>query len=212
MRIESKKIKSPKLIQNKIVIISNREKGRLESYCIKENSLKSIGILISLNTGMRLGELCALKWKNIDLYKKVFYVENTLQRVYEHEEKKTKILIDKPKTAKSIRYIPMSNKIYKILKSIKKEYKESDFFLSGDSEKYIEPRNYQKYYKNILKKCKMKSYKFHTLRHTFATNCIEVGMDVKSLSEMLGHSNVQITLDKYVHSSYKMQKKYFEKL
>ena len=92
------------------------------------------------------------------------------------------------------------------------KYKDDDFFLTGSNEKFIEPRNYQKYFKNALRKCRIKSYKFHTLRHTFASNCIEVGMDVKSLSEMLGHSSVEITLNKYVHSNYKLQKKYLEKL
>lgn len=135
-----------------------------------------------------------------------------MQRVYDNEQKKTKIIIDVPKTAKSIRQIPISNKLYEILKIIKKKYNDDDFFLTGSSQKFIEPRNYQKYFKNVLRKCRIKSYKFHTLRHTFASNCIEVGMDVKSLSEMLGHSSVEITLNKYVHSNYKMQKKYLEKL
>lgn len=210
--IKISKITSPKLVQSNVTILSNREKGRLENYCIKTNTLKSMGIVICLNTGIRIGELCALKWKNIDLDKKILYVNHTLQRVYDKKQKKTKIIIDVPKTAKSIRQIPISNKLYEILKAIKNKYNDDNFFLTGSSEKFIEPRNYQKYFKDILKKCRIKSYKFHTLRHTFASNCIEVGMDVKSLSEMLGHSSVEITLNKYVHSSYKLQKKYLEKL
>ena len=210
--IKISKITSPKLVQNNVTILSNREKGKLENYCIKVKTLKSIGILICLNTGIRIGELCALKWKNIDLDKKILYVNNTLQRVYDKKQKKTKIIIDVPKTTKSIRQIPISNKLYEILKTIKNKYNDENFFLTGSSEKFIEPRNYQKYFKNSLRKCRIKSYKFHTLRHTFASNCIEVGMDVKSLSEMLGHSSVEITLNKYVHSNYKLQKKYLEKL
>ena len=208
--IKISKIKSPKLVQGNVTILSNKEKGRLENYCIRVNT--SMGILICLNTGIRIGELCALKWKNIDLDKKILYVNNTLQRVYDKKQKKTKIIIDVPKTAKSIRQIPISNKLYEILKTIKNKYNDDNFFLTGSSEKFIEPRNYQKYFKNVLRKCRIKSYKFHTLRHTFASNCIEVGMDVKSLSEMLGHSSVEITLNKYVHSNYKLQKKYLEKL
>ena len=210
--IKISKIKSPKLVQRNVTILSNREKGRLENYCIRVNTLKSMGILICLNTGIRIGKLCALKWNNIDLDKKILYVNNTLQRVYDKKQKKTKIIIDVPKTAKSIRQIPISNKLYEILKTIKSKYNDDNFFLTGSSEKFIEPRNYQKYFKNVLRKCRIKSYKFHTLRHTFASNCIEVGMDVKSLSEMLGHSSVEITLNKYVHSNYKLQKKYLEKL
>lgn len=210
--IKIKKIKSPQLIQEKVEILSNREKGRLENACIRENTLKSIGILVCLNTGLRIGEICALKWENINLDKNILYVKKTLQRVYNKEERKTKVIIDVPKTISSIRAVPISNKLYEIIKPLKNEYKDEDFFLTGNNEKYFEPRSYQKYFKDILRKCKIRGYKFHTLRHTFSCNCIEVGMDAKSLSEILGHSKVEITLNRYVHSSYKMQKKYLEKL
>ena len=210
--IKIKKIKSPQLIQEKVEILSNREKGRLENACIRENTLKSIGILVCLNTGLRIGEICALKWENINLDKNILYVKKTLQRVYNKEERKTKVIIDVPKTISSIRAVPISNKLYEIIKPLKKNYKDEDFFLTGNKEKYFEPRSYQKYFKDILRKCKIRGYKFHTLRHTFSCNCIEVGMDAKSLSEILGHSKVEITLNRYVHSSYKMQKKYLEKL
>ena len=210
--IKIKKIKSPPLIQEKVEILSNRERGRLENACIRENTLKSIGILVCLNTGLRIGEICALKWENINLDKNILYVKKTLQRVYNKEERKTKVIIDVPKTISSIRAVPISNKLYEIIKPLKNNYKDEDFFLTGNNEKYFEPRSYQKYFKDILRKCKIKGYKFHTLRHTFSCNCIEVGMDAKSLSEILGHSKVEITLNRYVHSSYKMQKKYLEKL
>lgn len=210
--LKIKKIKSPKLMQEKVEILSNKERGKLENACIRENSLKSIGILICLNTGLRIGEVCALKWENINLDKKLLFVRKTLQRVYENKENGTKVIIDVPKTINSIRTIPISNKLYEILKPLKKKYKENDFFLTGNNEKFIEPRNYQKFFKQKLKNCKIKSYKFHALRHTFANNCLEVGMDIKSLSEVLGHSSVESTLNKYIHSNYKLQKKYLERL
>ena len=159
--IKIRKIKSPKLMQEKVEILSNREKGRLEHYCIRENSLKSIGILVCLNTGLRIGEICALKWENINLDKNMLYVKKTLQRIYDDKSRKTKVIIDAPKTISSIRAIPISNKLYEILKLLKKDYKDEDFFLSGDKEKYIEPRSYQKYFKDILRRCKIKGYKFH---------------------------------------------------
>lgn len=210
--IKIRKIKSPQLIQEKVEILSNRERGRLENACIRENTLKSIGILVCLNTGLRIGEICALKWENINLDKNILYVKKTLQRVYNKEERKTKVIIDVPKTISSIRAVPISNKLYEIIKPLKNNYKDEDFFLTGNKEKYFEPRSYQKYFKDILRKCKIRGYKFHTLRHTFSCNCIEVGMDAKSLSEILGHSKVEITLNRYVHSSYRIQKKYLEKL
>lgn len=207
-----KKITSPKLDIENIVIMSRREKSRLENYCIKDNSLKALGIVICLNTGLRIGEICALKWENINLNKRTLSVKNTLQRIYDDKTKKTKVIIDVPKTRKSVREIPLSTKLYELLKAIKKKYKDIDFFLTGSSQKYIEPRNYQFYFKSLLKKCKIKDYKFHQLRHFFATECISVGMDVKTLSVILGHASVDVTLNRYVHSDFKKQKKYLERL
>lgn len=208
-----KKIISPKQKSKTFRILSKREKGRLEKKCLTENNLKSYGVILGLNTGMRIGEICSLKWKNINLDKREIYVNSTLQRIYRVNQKRTEIIRDTPKSNSSVRSIPISSKLYEILKELKKNYKDEDYFLTGDKEKFIEPRNYQNTFKEILKKSKIGSkYTFHILRHTFATNCIEVGMDVKSLSEMLGHSSVEITLNRYVHSSYKIKKKFLEKL
>ena len=211
-QIKYENIELPKLENKKLKILTKRERNKIEKYCIKENSLKCIGILICLNTGIRIGELCALKWKNIDFTERTISINHTLQRVYSQTEKKSKVIIDKPKTDNSIRIIPMSNKLYEILKVIKKEYNPESFLLTGKEDKYIEPRTFQNSYKEMLKSLKIKPYKFHILRHTFATECVEVGMDIKSLSEILGHSDINITLNRYVHSSYKMKKKYLEKL
>ena len=210
--LQVKRINVPRLEKTRLKILSNKEKEKLEKYCFEKNTLKTLGIMLCLNTGMRVGEICALKWKNIDIESKYIYVENTLQRVYNGEKRNSNIIIDKPKSDSSIRSIPINQKMYDILKSMKKKYKDEDYFLSGKSNKIVEPRNYQYTFKSILKKCKLKPYKFHILRHTFATNCIEVGMDAKSLSEILGHSDVNITLGIYVHSSDKIKKKYLEKI
>lgn len=211
MRI--RKIVGPKLHKEPLLILNKREKNKLEKHCLELNTLKLLGIIISLNTGIRIGEMCALKWKNIDLDKREIRIRNTLERIYSEKEKKTKVIIDTPKSITSTRNIPITDKIYSILIKLKKLYKPEDFFLTGKPEKFIEPRNYQSTFKKILKESKIrKAYTFHILRHTFATNCIEVGMDIKSLSEVLGHANVEITLNKYVHSSYKRKKKFLEKL
>lgn len=207
-----KKIINPKLDSEEIVIMDKREKGKIQDYCLRNNSLKALGIVICLNTGLRIGEICALKWANINLKRKTLSVKNTLQRIYDNKNKTTKIIIDEPKTKKSMREIPLSTKIYELLKEIRKNYEDTDFFLTGNSTKYIEPRNYQIYFKNILKKCKIQHYKFHCLRHYFATECIAVGMDAKTLSIILGHASVDVTLNRYVHSDFKKQKKYLERL
>ncbi len=202
----------PKENRKLLEILSNKEKNKLENYCINENTLKSLGIVVCLNTGLRIGEICALKWKNIDLNKQILHITCTMQRIYNVQEKKTIISIDSPKTKTSLRDIPISSKMYNILIKLKKKYNDEDFFLTGKTDKFIEPRNYQNTFKKILKKCKIKSYNFHILRHTFATNCVGIGMDIKSLSNILGHASVNITLNQYVHSSYKTQKKFLEKL
>lgn len=211
-KLDYRRINMPKIEKSHLQILTKHEKAKIERYCLDQGDLMAIGIIIAMYTGMRIGELCALKWENIDLKAKNIYVKQTLQRVYDSNLRKSNIIIDKPKTENSVRTIPINSKLYEILSEIIKKYKNTDYFLSGSSEKYIEPRKYQNYFKSVLKKSKVKDYKFHILRHTFATNCIEVGMDIKSLSEVLGHSDINITLKTYVHSSRKIKKKYLEKL
>lgn len=211
-KLNVKKMSLPKLNKKEIKILSSKEKQKLENYCIKQKDLKSLGILICLNTGLRVGEVCALRWENVDFESKKIHVEKTIERVYSSNEKKAMIIIDTPKSITSIRTIQINSKLYGILKQIRGKSKKTDFVLTGSSEHYVEARNYQYNFKEILKKCRVKKYKFHTLRHTFATNCIEAGMDIKSLSEILGHADVSITLNIYVHSSDKAKRKYLEKI
>lgn len=205
-------IKFPKKNKTDLQIFTDKEKQKLISYCYKDNSLKSIGILMSLYTGMRIGELCALKWENIDLKEDTITVTKTLQRVYANNS--THILIDSPKSNSSIRKIPINKKLHNLLYTVKKldDYDAQCYFLTGLKDKFIEPRNYQYTFKQILQKINLPVYNFHILRHTFATDCININMDVKSLSKILGHSNVNITLNKYVHPSFENTKVYLEKI
>ena len=210
-KLKYKRTVLPKLEKKEIEIFTSREREKIENYCIGQSTLKTIGILICLNTGMRLGELCALRWENIDLTEKCFYIRETAQRVYKGKNEKSEVIIGLPKTKCSIRTIPMNSKLYNILKLLSKKYKKDAFFLTGTG-KCIEPRSYQDYFKKLLTKVKVKNRNFHALRHTMASNCIEIGMDIKTLSRILGHANVQITMNTYVHSSKKQMKKYLEKL
>ena len=163
---------------------------------------------------MRLGEICALKWEDINLSKKVIKVKKTIVRIQDVEgekEARTKIVIDNPKTENSKREIPMNKYLYSILK----EYYEPNNggrYLLTNSYKYIEPRTYYNRYKTIVERAEIGNYGFHALRHTFATRCIEIGMDPKTLSEILGHSDVKVTLSLYVHPSNKMKDRYMERL
>lgn len=204
-------ISSPSLYKKEIEIFDEKDRKKIEKYCIESNDIKCLGILISLYTGLRIGEVCALKWKNIDFENKYIYVTNTIQRVY-IGKKDTKVIYTSPKTHKSIRKIPISNILYNQLKIISKKFKKDAFILSGNNEEYVEPLSYRYKYKTILRDNNIQYKKYHTLRHTFATRCIKVGMDIKSLSEVLGHANVTITLNIYVHSSFETKSKFINKL
>lgn len=204
-------VSSPSIYKQNIEIFKERERKRIEGYCLRSNELRDLGILISLYAGLRIGEVCALKWKDIDFDTKCIDVTHTLQRVYV-SKKETKIIYTTPKTQKSIRRIPLAKVLYAKLKEMSKDYPKDAFVLTGSSDRWIEPLGYRYTYKSILQHSRVKYKKYHTLRHTFATRCVKVGMDTKSLSEILGHANVTITLNIYVHSSFETKNKYINKL
>lgn len=206
-------ISMPRISESKVKILSKNEQKKIKEFCFASAELRDIGILLCLYTGIRIGEISALTWNDIDLKNNLIHINKTMERIYVGSGK-TLIYIGEPKSKSSIRAIPLSTSIAIILKRIDKRnnFFGDEFFLTGTNEKFIEPRNYQYWFKKRLEKLKISQNKFHILRHTFATNCIQIGMDVKSLSEILGHSSVSITLNKYVHSSHEVQKKYLEKL
>lgn len=142
-------ISIPKKHKEELRVLSQKEKNKLEKYCKNNNSLRNMGIIICLNTGLRIGEICALKWECIDLEKHCIKVKKTIQRIYKKNEKKSIIKEDIPKTQESIRSIPISNKLYDMLKPIKNNYTKKCYFLTGSEKAYIEPRNYQ----YMFKKC-----------------------------------------------------------
>lgn len=176
----------------------------LEQYLIertKKNDSTCLGVLIVLNTGLRIGEVCALTWESIDLEKELIFVRGNLQRVKAPDGQKnnTEILLQSPKTAQSQRAIPIPPVLLPLLKEQMKN--GGDFLIKGRKKPWAEPRTLQYRFTRILAACGLDKFNFHMLRHAFATRCIEKGFDVKSLSEILGHSNIQITLKLYVHSS-----------
>lgn len=202
----------PKIKKKEIQILTKNDQKKLEAELSKSIDEKSIGLLLSLYTGLRIGEICALKWKNIDLKNKLINIEKTLIRVKNFDKKiktKTIVILDEPKSISSIRTIPIPNFILPILKNLKKE---DNFFLLTGSTSFIEPRCYANYFKKIINGLNLKKYNFHALRHTFATRCIESGFDPKTLSEILGHSDVKITLDRYVHPSFETKIKMMNNL
>lgn len=204
-------ITTPSNYNKEIEILTEREKNRITNYLLKTNKVKELGIFISLYAGLRIGEVCALKWRDIDFEKKLINVNKTVQRIY-MGEKETKVIFTEPKTVKSIRKVPIADILLKKLKEVKKQYSENTFIITGSEEKFMEPITYRFTYKKCLKNCRVGYKKFHCLRHTFATRCVRVGMDVKSLSEVLGHNNINVTLSIYVHSSYDVKRKFIDRL
>lgn len=205
----------PKVEEKFCAILSETDKHKLEQFIRKDTDLKKVGILLVMYTGIRIGELCALKWNDIDLENGFVSITKTLQRIKNTDQicsQKTKIIIDSPKSQKSVRKIPLQSFLIEILSGLKNNCSENAFLLTGSKTKFIEPRAYEKTYKNYLKECDIPNIKFHALRHTFATNAVEMNFDAKSLSEILGHSTVRFTLDRYVHPSDKTKRENMEKL
>ena len=171
-------------------------------------------VFITLYTGLRIGEACALRWEDVSLEARAIYVRHTVSRVWytDGERKRSKLFLEKPKTQSSLRTIPICSKLYSVLQEFPNR-KAKGYILehtSGDG--FISPRTFEYRYKQILKSCGIEPFGYHVLRHTFATRCIERGVDIKSLSEILGHSSSAITLDIYVHSSFEQKRIQIEKL
>lgn len=199
-------------MQNKphsIEILNRTEQAKLMQFLHKDMDISKAGIFLCLSTGLRLGEICSLKWVDIDPECKLLHVNRTVQRIKSMEgPSKTVLLETTPKSVFSNREIPMPDTLLSLLLAFRTSGQE--YILCKD--RPMEPRTYQNHFKRYLGQIMIPNYNFHTLRHTFATNCIDSGMDIKSLSEILGHSNVQITLDRYVHPSMDTKRKYIDAL
>ena len=201
---------SVKLKSSQLRVFSHVEERLLFEYLSKELDCTNLGILICMFTGIRIGELCSLMWEDISLESNTIHIHRTMQRIQTPEgSSKTKILIAEPKSQCAVRAIPVA----KTLRDFLELYQNVEgYVLTGKRDIFVEPRTMQNRYKAILKTCGISNANFHTLRHTFATRCIEVGFDIKSLSEILGHANVNITLNRYVHPSMELKQKNMDKL
>jgi len=187
-------------------ILSKSDQLLLEKFCKQHQNVYTYGILISLYTGMRLGEICALRWEDID--NDTIFVHCSMQRM-KTKSGRWEIMISEPKTENSRRFIPIPDCL---IHFIKENRENSGFVLKQDNGKFIEPRLMQKKMLDIFKKSNVCIRNFHALRHTFATRLIDCGSDPKTVSELLGHSTVQITLNKYVHPSFDMKKSAIDKV
>lgn len=194
-------------------VLSKADQKKFMEHLRNNFTFKNLGIFICLSTGMRIGEICGLRWCDVDTAEGVIKVRHTLQRIYiiESEARHTELLLDTPKTANSVRDIPMSSELLKMLKSLNKVVNENYYVISNDI-KPIEPRTYRNYYKKLCKQLDIPELKFHGLRHSFATRCIESKADYKTVSVLLGHSNISTTLNLYVHPNKEQKKKTIDKM
>ena len=194
-------------------VLSPAEQKRLMKYLFEDMDSCKFGVLLALLTGMRIGEICALRWDDINLKDKTIRVHATMQRLKNIDsvvEGKTKIIIGSPKSDKSNRIIPMTGQTALLCERMQTKSK-ADFVLTG-TEQFMEPRTLQYRLKKYTAACGLEGVHFHTLRHTFATRAVEVGFDVKTLSEILGHSTTTVTLERYVHSSLELKRTNMNKL
>lgn len=193
-------------------VLSAVEQSQLCEYILKKPEPCNIGILVCLFTGLRIGEICALRWEDISFSDQSIYIHHTLQRIQTHQDQgaKTEVVVTTPKSTCSIRKIPLPDEISKIL--VLNQKSSTGYLLTNDDYKFVEPRTMQNKFKKVLKAAGIESANFHALRHTFATRCVELGFDIKSLSEILGHATVNITMNRYVHPTYEMKKKNMQKL
>lgn len=196
-----------------IEVLSKSNQKKIMNYIQSHFTFRNLGIYICLSAGIRIGEICALTWDDVDTESGIICVRKTIQRIYivENGDRHTELLLDTPKTKNSIRDIPMSRELIKMLKPIKKVVNSSFFVLTNDS-KPTEPRTYRNYYKKLITELDIPELKFHGLRHSFATRCIESKCDYKTVSVILGHSNISTTLNLYVHPNLEQKKKCIDQM
>lgn len=198
-------------IKKDVEVLSKNDERKIIKY-IKENlTFKNLGIYICLYTGLRIGEICALTWGDIDIDQGMLIIGKTIQRTYNFNKKQTELVIDAPKTINSYREIPLCSDLLKILKPLYR-IMNKDYYVLSNSEYPIEPRTYRNYYKQFLNKLNIPFIKFHGLRHSFATRCIESKCDYKTVSVLLGHSSITTTMNLYVHPNLEQKRNCIRKM
>ena len=201
-------IQLPYCPPQEIEIFDKQDQIQLVNYLQSKITNKNFGILLAIYTGIRIGELCALKWGDINFNSQLLHINKTMIRTYTKEDG-SQLNITPPKSRSSVRTIPLSKWVMYYANLLRGD--DEEYIVSGKI-KYTEPNKYRLYYNRLLKDLNLPHLKFHALRHTFATRCIECGCDYKSLSEILGHSNVSITMNLYIHPQMELKRKCVELL
>lgn len=197
--------------QNKVKTLTRADQRRLMDHIQANFSFMNLGIYICLSAGLRIGELCALTWDDLDTDAGVVRISKTLQRIYMKDKGCTEVIIGTPKSRNSVREIPLAKELQRFIKPLKKVVNGS-FYVLTNSPHPTEPRSYRNHYKQLMQQLGLPLLKFHGLRHSFATRCIESRCDYKTVSVLLGHSSISTTLNLYVHPSLDQKKKCIERM
>ena len=192
-------------------VLSRAEQEKLRVMASGEDDLPA---LLSLYTGMRLGEVCALKWSDIDWGRHTIAVRRTVQRVAQMKKEsggKTMLMIGTPKSTRSHRVLPVPEFLLERLRAFLEEKGNAEYIF-GTVAHAAEPRTVQRRFKRLMEKLGIADTHFHTLRHSFATRLLELGVDIKTVSALLGHGSAKTTLDFYAHSLIEQQRAAVERL
>ncbi|MCQ2219023.1 MAG: site-specific integrase [Paludibacteraceae bacterium] len=199
--------------QTELEVMTVADQQKIVKY-VKDNfSFRNLGLQICLFTGLRIGEVCGLKWSDYNVANNTLTINRTIERIYttDYGERKSRVVVSTPKTASSNRTIPVSKELQKVMKELWKVVNK-DYYIISNSEKPMEPRTYRNYYNKVLTQLGIAKLKFHGLRHSFATRCIENNCDYKTVSVLLGHADVSTTMNLYVHPNMEHKKKCIEKI
>ena len=191
----------PAIRQKHPETMSKTELTRFTQAANTERSNAAVACLLALNTGLRLGELCALQWKDISFADQSVQISRTVLRL------KNGLSLQTPKSSCSERTIPLTVELLRLLMEWKKNAAEDAFILTG-TDRPLDPRTMQNRFHSFLKRHGLQNRNFHALRHDFASRCIACGADPKAVSELLGHSNVRITLQLYVHPNMEQKRRF----
>ena len=197
--------------QNEVKTLTRADQRRLMDHIQANFSFMNLGIYICLSAGLRIGELCALTWDDLDTDAGVVRISKTLQRIYMKDKGCTEVIIGTPKSKNSVREIPLAKELQRFIKPLKKVVNGS-FYVLTNSSSPTEPRSYRNHYRRLMQQLDLPLLKFHGLRHSFATRCIESRCDYKTVSVLLGHSSISTTLNLYVHPSLDQKKKCIERM
>jgi integrase len=211
-RIDFERIKLKKN-PKEMRVLTELEQAKLNNVLFRNTDLQKLGVLLSLYTGIRVGEVCALRWENISLPEQTLRVKSTMQRMRNFQSEaggKTSVCVTEPKSKCSVRAIPLPAFLMPVLTEMAAFPKA--FVLTGESGCFVEPRVMQNRFKDYLQQAGIADANYHSTRHTFSTRCVESGFEIKSLSEILGHANVKITLERYVHSSFALKRANMDRL